>query len=159
MSHQFGNCSFELYSFLQVNSFTVAKLLNYLHLYIHNMCKLSLYEINETNLEFQNWNPKLGKTRLLSSERHCQGLSVHLSICLLPTCVYFHSSNNTSFHSNINCRAGSRIFRRVGRGPIFGGFWPPTWALFSENVCKNKRIGSCRGPCTGTPPPLDPPMN
>ena len=32
------------------------------------------------------------------------------------------------------------------------GFWPPTWALFSENVCENERIGSCRGACTGTPP-------
>ena len=34
-----------------------------------------------------------------------------------------------------------------------GGVWPPTWALFSENVCENKRIGSCR-----RTPPLDPPM-
>ena len=32
-----------------------------------------------------------------------------------------------------------------GRGPILGGFWLPTWALFSENVCENERIGSCRG--------------
>ena len=36
-----------------------------------------------------------------------------------------------------------------------GGFWPPTWALFSENLCKNERIGSCRGgACAGTPPQI-----
>ena len=39
-----------------------------------------------------------------------------------------------------------------GRGPIFGGFWPPMWALFSKNVCENERIGSCRGACASTPP-------
>ena len=38
----------------------------------------------------------------------------------------------------------------------FGGFWPPTWALFSENVCENERIGSCRGRAPARP--LDPPM-
>ena len=38
-----------------------------------------------------------------------------------------------------------------GMDPFWGG-WPPTWALFSENVCKNERIGSCRGVCTGMPP-------
>ena len=32
-----------------------------------------------------------------------------------------------------------------GPGPILGEFWPPTWALLSENVCENERIGSCRG--------------
>ena len=48
-------------------------------------------------------------------------------------------------------RARSRIFHG-GCGPILGGFWPPMWALFSENVCKNKRIGSCRGACASTPP-------
>ena len=26
-----------------------------------------------------------------------------------------------------------------------GGRGPPTQVLFSENVCKNERIGSCRG--------------
>ena len=41
--------------------------------------------------------------------------------------------------------------------PIWGGgVWPPTWALFSENVCENERIGSCRGRA-GTQS-LDPPM-
>ena len=57
----------------------------------------------------------------------------------------------------IQVRAGSRISRRGGRGPILGGFWPPTWSLFSKNVCENERIGSCRG---GLPwhAPLDPPM-
>ena len=40
-----------------------------------------------------------------------------------------------------------------GCGPILGGFWPPTWALFSENVCENERIGSCRGGmCWHAPP-------
>ena len=34
-----------------------------------------------------------------------------------------------------------------------GGVWRPTWALFSENVCENERIGSCGG--EGGP---DPPM-
>ena len=42
-----------------------------------------------------------------------------------------------------------------GCGPILGGFCP-TWALFSENVFENKRIGSCRGRALARP--LDPPM-
>ena len=33
------------------------------------------------------------------------------------------------------------------------------WALFGENVCKNKRIGSHRGWCAPGMPPLDPPMH
>ena len=37
----------------------------------------------------------------------------------------------------------------LGRGPL-------KWALFSENVCENERIGSHRG---GACAPLDPPMN
>ena len=49
-------------------------------------------------------------------------------------------------------RAGSRIFRRGRVDPFWGGFWPPTWALFSENVCENERIGSCRGESPVTPP-------
>ena len=40
-----------------------------------------------------------------------------------------------------------------GRGPILGGFWPPTWALFSENVCENERIGPCRGGVRWHAPP------
>ena len=32
-----------------------------------------------------------------------------------------------------------------GRAPIMRGHGPPTWALFSENVCENERIGSHRG--------------
>ena len=56
-----------------------------------------------------------------------------------------------SFH-HYHRRAGSRIFRRGSVDP-FGGFWPPTWALFSDNVCKNERIGSCRGACAGHAPP------
>ena len=45
-----------------------------------------------------------------------------------------------------------------GRGPILGGggVWPPTWALFSENVCENERIRSCRGRAPARP--LDPPI-
>ena len=42
------------------------------------------------------------------------------------------------------------------------GCGPPMWALFSENVCENKRIGSHRGwrpPGTPhPPPPPHPPM-
>ena len=39
-----------------------------------------------------------------------------------------------------------------------GGRGPPTWVLFSKNVCENKRIWSRReGHAPGTPP-LDPPM-
>ena len=45
-----------------------------------------------------------------------------------------------------------------GHGPIRGGCGPPTRALFGKNVCKNERIGSCRGCALGTPL-LDPPMN
>ena len=32
-----------------------------------------------------------------------------------------------------------------GRAPVRGGRGPLTWALFSENVCENKRTGSHRG--------------
>ena len=57
-----------------------------------------------------------------------------------------------------NVRAGPDPgFPVGGRGPILGGFWPRTWALFSENVWKNERIGSCRG-CVCWHAPLDPPM-
>ena len=52
----------------------------------------------------------------------------------------------------INFSGGSRI-SRGGRG-----HGPLTWALFGENVCKNKRIGSHGGVCAGHAP-LDPPMN
>ena len=44
-----------------------------------------------------------------------------------------------------------------GRGPV-RGHGPPTRALFSENVCENKRIGSRRGWRVPGMPPLDPPM-
>ena len=43
-----------------------------------------------------------------------------------------------------------------GHGPV-GGHGPPMRALFAENVCKNERIGSCRGDMCW-PRPLDPPM-
>ena len=29
--------------------------------------------------------------------------------------------------------------------PFWGGCGPLMWVLFSENVCENERIGSCRG--------------
>ena len=51
--------------------------------------------------------------------------------------------------SNPTCSGGSRISRRGGRAPIMRGHGPPTWALFSENVCENERIGSHRGACLG----------
>ena len=41
---------------------------------------------------------------------------------------------------------------------LLGGHGPPTWALFSKNVCKNKRIGSHRGGGVRPARPLDPPM-
>ena len=42
----------------------------------------------------------------------------------------------------------------VGRGDqaVGGGHQLPTQALFSENVCENKRIGSSWGACTGGAP-------
>ena len=39
-----------------------------------------------------------------------------------------------------------------------GGRGPPTRALFGENVCENKRIGSHRGLHVPGMPLLDPPM-
>ena len=44
-----------------------------------------------------------------------------------------------------------------GHGPIRMGHGPLMQVLFGENVCKNERIGSCRGACTWHAP-LDPPM-
>ena len=40
-----------------------------------------------------------------------------------------------------------------------GGCGPPTRVLFTENVCKNERIGSHRGGRAPGTPPLDPPMH
>ena len=104
-------------------------------------------------------------------------------VCILYHCLFILYSNvnlfpiNTqlySLHTRLNAifslliiffdnfmthsRAGSRIFCRGGVDPFGGGVWPPTWALFSENVCENERIGSCRGACAGHAP-LDPPMH
>ena len=36
--------------------------------------------------------------------------------------------------------------------PVRGRRGPPIRALFGENVCENKRIGSRRGRTPGTPP-------
>ena len=38
-----------------------------------------------------------------------------------------------------------------------GGRGPPTWALFTENVCENERVGFRRGGVRRARP-LDPPM-
>ena len=62
------------------------------------------------------------------------------------------SHNQTTFMNLLVIAGPDPGFSIGGCGPILGGFWPPTWALFSENVCKNERIGSCRGACAGTPP-------
>ena len=48
-------------------------------------------------------------------------------------------------------------FSKGGHAPVRRGRGPLTWALFSENVCENKRIGSHGGRALGMPP-LDPPM-
>ena len=71
----------------------------------------------------------------------------------------FTEANQTLFQGCVTDTMQGRIqdFPSGGRGPILGGFWPPTWALFSENVCENKRIGSCRGGMHQHAP-LDPPM-
>ena len=48
---------------------------------------------------------------------------------------------------------GSRISRKGGgMDPLGGGCGPLTQVLFSENVCKNEGIWSCRGCVPGTPP-------
>ena len=51
------------------------------------------------------------------------------------------------------CSGGSRISRSGGGG----GRGPPMQVLFTEIVCKIKRIGSCRGDMHQACP-LDPPM-
>ena len=54
---------------------------------------------------------------------------------------------------NNSFSGGSRISCRGGVHPL-GGHGPPMRVLFSENVCKNERIGSHRGwRAPGTPPP------
>ena len=47
----------------------------------------------------------------------------------------------TDKNLHISARADAG-FPVGGRGPFFRGHGPPTWALFSENVCENERIGS-----------------
>ena len=82
---------------------------------------------------------------------------------LLKTVSLLHSAGRgkLSLHVQANSTAitenntGPDPGFSVGGGvdPFWGGFLPPTWALFSENVCKNKRIGSCRGRAPARPPP------
>ena len=67
-----------------------------------------------------------------------------------PACFFFSFKG---FYLINHAQAGPDPgFSVGGRGPILGGFWPPMWAFFSENVCENERFGSCRGACAGTPP-------
>ena len=40
----------------------------------------------------------------------------------------------------------------MGEVDLMGNVDLPTRALFSENVCENERIGSCRGHALGKPP-------
>ena len=55
------------------------------------------------------------------------------------------------------CSGRSRIFRMGSGVDLLEGCGPLTWALFSKNVCKNKRIGSHRRGMHLTRP-LDLPM-
>ena len=75
-----------------------------------------------------------------------------VKICLLFINTYNINLHHIYYCFNIAFSGGSRISHR-GRGP-------PMQVLFSENVCKNERIGSHRGwRALGTsPPPPDPPM-
>ena len=86
--------------------------------------------------------------------------------------AYYETSMLSSFHAkplptifSIKYTPVADLGFPVGGGvdPL-GGCGPPTWALFSENVCENKRIGSHGGGggsvhrAPGTAP-LDPPMH
>ena len=71
--------------------------------------------------------------------------------------IYYHVTHIALHLSKygrilIMCSGGSRISRRGGVHPLVGGRGPPTWALFSENVCENERSGSHGGRAPGTPP-------
>ena len=74
---------------------------------------------------------------------------------------HFNTKCSTMAHKVFPKRShfsgGSRISHRGGMHPL-GGRGPLTWALFSENVCENERIGSHRGACARHAPP-DPPMH
>ena len=61
----------------------------------------------------------------------------------------------TQFESNAVADPGFPVGGAVH--PLGGGRGPPKWALFSENVCKNERIGSHRGGMRWAHP-LDLPM-
>ena len=50
-------------------------------------------------------------------------------------------------------------FLVAGGRRAVGGHRPLMWALFGENVCENKRIGSCWGGDAHWQHPLDPPMS
>ena len=70
--------------------------------------------------------------------------------------LLFRNNYNTYLQFHVGGR--SRISRRKGVHPL-GGHGPPMRALFSENVCENKRIGSHKGWHAPSMPPLDPPMH
>ena len=55
-------------------------------------------------------------------------------------------------------RGGSRISPWGGANPRWRGHQPPTRALFSENICKNKRIWSCSGGARRKLLHVDPPL-
>ena len=55
-------------------------------------------------------------------------------------------------------RGGSRISHWGGANPHWRGHQPPTQALFSENICKNKRIWSCWGGVCWKLLYVDPPL-
>ena len=57
----------------------------------------------------------------------------------------------------IQCRAGSRIFRRGGRGPILGGFGLQRRHFSVKMYAKTKELGPVGGACAWHAP-LDPPM-
>ena len=76
---------------------------------------------------------------------------------LLLLCVQWrHLKNKATFTGKKNKTGPDPGFSIGGVDPFWGGVWPPTWAVFSENVCENERIGSCRGRAPARP--LDPPM-
>ena len=69
--------------------------------------------------------------------------------------------NRTKFHflggigtlTIAHFRAGSRIFRRGGRGPILGGFGLQRGHFSVKMYAKTKELGPVGGACAGHAPP------
>ena len=59
-------------------------------------------------------------------------------------------------HEHVLFRAGSRIFRRGGRGPILGGFGLQCGHFSVKMYAKMKELGPVGGRAPARP--LDPPM-